>query len=249
MRAGRGVKVRVVLVKPRDGRNVGAVCRAMKTMGFAELYLVGEAAPDPVEAGRTAVHAGEVLRRAVLCPDLQSALRGVVLAAGVTRRRGRWRKYFALSPEQLAERFAALKHGTCALVFGNEASGLSDRELALCHLAVRIPSDPAFPSLNLSHAVQILTYQLFRRFHGDGEEATFRPVSSEELQALVRLMTASLASIGFFTQGDRNELGIFLRDILARAALEKRESERLARVFRRISGLITGKRIDSPADP
>ncbi|MBN2552022.1 MAG: TrmJ/YjtD family RNA methyltransferase [Spirochaetales bacterium] len=236
--------IRIVLVRPKEDRNIGSVCRAMKTMGFAALRIVGRQTIDRREAAATAVHAVDVLDGAVRCRSLAQAVEDSVLVAGVSRRRGKWRKYFALTPEQLAERVAAVESGTCTLVFGNEASGLNIKELSHCHLAVRIPSSPLFPSLNLSHAVQIVTYQLFRRLNEMQETDTFHPISGDGLDALVSLMIASLSNIGFFTQGDPQEMAVFLRDVLARATLEQREAERLARIFRKISGLIAGSGIE-----
>jgi TrmH family RNA methyltransferase len=216
----------------------------MKTMGFGNLYIVGQDNFDRNEAAITAVHAVDVLDRAVLCSGLEDAIRDAVLVAGITRRRGKWRKYFALSPEQLAERIASIEQGPCAVVFGNEISGLNDRDLSRCHLSARIPSSPEFPSLNLSHAVQIITYQIFRRLAEERGVKKFRPLPLSELDSLISLMIASLTNIGFFTQGDPNELAVFLRDIFARSALENREADRLAGIFRRISGLVAQRGID-----
>ena len=233
-------ELRVVLVAPQEARNVGQVCRAMKTMGLRRLYLVGAERIDTREAAVTALHARDVLETAVHCASLEEALRGTELAAGVSRRRGRWRKYFALDPEQLVERIAAAR-GPCALVFGRESDGLTDEELASCQVAVRIPSSPEFPSLNLSHAVQILAYLLFRRLGGrqdGGEQGGFRPIASEELEALVGEIVDSLSALGFFHKGSPQEMGVFWRDMLARAGLEQREAERLKRIFHEIRGLV-----------
>jgi TrmH family RNA methyltransferase len=216
----------------------------MKTMGFSTLCIVGHQPVDRGEAAITAVHAADVLDRAKHCETLEEAVQDSVLIAGISRRRGRWRKYFALTPEQLAERIAAIEDGTCSLVFGNEAAGLNAEELAKCHLAVRIPSAPEFPSLNLSHAVQIITYQLHRRLCESEKARRFVPIPASTLDNLVSLMIASLANIGFFTQGDPQEMSVFLRDIFARAALDQRESDRLAGVFKKISGLITHRGIE-----
>ena len=231
--------IRIVLVRPNDDKNIGSVCRAMKTMGFGTLYIVGHETINRSEAAITAVHAVDVLDRAVRCETLEEAVQGSALVAGISRRRGRWRKYFALSPEQLAERITSIQRGCCALVFGNEASGLNAEDLARCHIAVRIPSSPQFPSLNLSHAVQIITYQLFCRLHELRGYGRYLPISSKQLDALVSGMITSLANVGFFTQGDPQEMSIFLRDILTRAALEQREADRLAGIFEKISALIT----------
>lgn len=235
-------RVRFVLVEPQDSRNIGAVCRAMKTMGFGSLYLVGAGPVDREQAAVTAVHAADLLDRAVFCSDIREALRDAVLVAGVSRRRGRKRKYFAVYPEELAARVASLGSGTCAVVFGNEAAGLSDRQLRLCHLAVRIPTAPEFPSLNLSHAVQVIAYQLHRRLAGG--PPGFQPVAAGRLESLVGLIIGALRNVGFFTRGDPEELAVFWRDILARAALDEREADRLGEIFGKISGMVAGRKID-----
>lgn len=227
--------LRVVLVRPQEPRNVGQVCRAMKTMGLQSLYLVGAEGLDRREASVTALEARDLLEAAVACAGLPEALRGTVLSAGLSRRRGRWRKYFALDPEQLVERIIAVR-GPCALVFGAEADGLTDQELACCHLAVRIPTSPLFPSLNLSHAVQILAYLLFRRLSSPPPDR-FRPVGDRELDQVVGTIVDTLARLGFFRKSDPGEMGTFWRDLLARAALETREAERLRRIFHEIRGL------------
>jgi tRNA/rRNA methyltransferase len=228
-------ELRVVLVRPQEPRNVGQVCRAMKTMGLGALYLVGAEGLDRAQAAVTAVHARDLLDTAVACSGLPEALRGTALSAGLSRRRGRWRKYFALDPEQLVERIVSVR-GPCALVFGAEADGLTDEELACCHLAVRIPTSPRFPSLNLSHAVQILAYLLHRRLDSPASDR-FHPVADTELDGIVRMIVDTLAGLGFFRKSDPREMGVFWRDLLARAALEKREAERLRRIFHELRGL------------
>ena len=132
--------VRIVLVRPREDKNVGSVCRAMKTMGFRNLYIVRHDTIDHDQAAVTAVHAADVLERAVYCETLREAVKDSVLVAGVSRRRGKWRKYFAVTPEQLAGRIASIRRGSCSIVFGNEATGLNAGDLRECHIAVRIPS-------------------------------------------------------------------------------------------------------------
>ncbi len=215
----------------------------MKTMGFHRLHVVGAGSLDRDQAAISAVHAVDVLREAVFCDELTEAVGDAVLVAGVTRRRGRWRKYFAVDPEGLGERVAALATGTCAVVFGNESAGLSDRDLRRCHLAVQIPTSPEFPSLNLSHAVQLVAYALFRRLGGGlgAGQAGFRPIPVDRLEELVAGIIGALRGIGYFTRGDPAELGVFWRDILARAALEQREADRLAELFGKIGGMVAGR--------
>ena len=137
--------VRIVLVRPRDPRNVGAACRAMKCMGLRSLAIVVDGLIDPSQARVLAHYAADVLDEATVHTDLREAIGDAVLVAGTTRRRGRNRKYFTVFPEQLAQRIAAIRAGTIAVLFGNEEAGLNDEELALCNLAVTIPGIRAVP--------------------------------------------------------------------------------------------------------
>jgi tRNA/rRNA methyltransferase len=240
--------VRIVLVRPRDPRNVGSACRAMKCMGISSLAIVPEQLLDPRQARTLAHYAADVLEAATIHPDLADALRDTVLVAGTTRRRGKNRKYFTLFPEQLGQRIATTRKGTVAVVFGNEETGLTDEELALCHLAVTIPASSQFPSLNLSHAVQVICYEIFRA-RTASRLTPFSPIGAEALDDLVSVITRSLKTIGFFTLVGPRQMGIFFKDILGRAGLSVNEARRLGVTFRKIAGLAAGKGIDPDNDP
>ncbi len=231
-----GADVRIVLVRPRDPRNVGAACRAMKCMGLRHLALVVDELLDPAQARVLAHYAADVLEQAQVYTDLREAIGDAVLVAGTTRRRGRNRKYFSLFPEQLAEKIAATRGGSVAVLFGNEETGLTDEELALCNVAVSIPASPEFPSLNLSHAVQVICYEIFRA-RTRGRLTPFSPIGAGTLNELVGVITESLRSIGFFTQVTPRQMGVFFTDILARAGLSVNEAKRLGVIFRKIAGL------------
>ncbi len=233
--------IRVILVAPQDARNLGSVCRAIKTMGIRSLYITGTRKLDLEQAEISAVHAKDVLHSATMVETLEEALQDTVLAAGITRRKGKRRKYALLCPEELAQRIAAIAEGSIALVFGNENSGLSARDLSLCHLAVRIPSSPLFPSLNLAHAVQVITYQIYS-YHGP--KGYYTPIDDRRLGNLTSGILRSLKTVGFFQQVSPEDLGIFWRDILSRASLSLREADRVEVVFKTISDLFQRSRQD-----
>jgi len=228
--------VRIVLVRPKDSRNVGAACRAMKCMGLSRLAIVMDELLDPAQARVLAHYASDVLDAAEVYTDLREAIGDAVLVAGTTRRRGKDRKYFSLFPEQLAEKVAATRGGTVAVLFGNEETGLTDEELALCNLAVSIPASPQFPSLNLSHAVQVICYEIFRA-RTRGKLTPYAPIGARAVDELVGVITESLRSIGFFTLVTPRQMSVFFKDILARAGLSVNEARRLGVIFRKIAGL------------
>jgi tRNA/rRNA methyltransferase len=241
-------RIRIILVRPKESRNVGAACRAMKNMGIGSLAIIMERLIDPSMAKALAHYAADVLDQAEVYTELKKAVRDAVLVVGTTRRRGKRRKYFSIFPEQLADRVVSTGGGTVAILFGNEDTGLTDEELSLCNLAVSIPSSSAFPSLNLSHAVQIVCYEVFRALSKD-RLTPFAPIGAGDLDSLVSVITGALKAIGFFKLVGPERMGIFFRDILARAGLSVNEARRLAVVFRKIGGLITGKGIDRGTIP
>jgi tRNA/rRNA methyltransferase len=214
----------------------------MKCMGLRRLTIVGSAPVDFEAARILAIHAGDVLDEMQMCESLEAALEESALSAGVTRRRGKRRKCFSMLPEELAEEAVLNRDGTTAIVFGNEESGLTDRELSYCNLAVNIPSSPLFPSLNLSHAVQIIAYHIYRQMNA-GNISGYTPIDRGKLDRLISIILTSLGNIGFFKQVAPEDMGIFFRDILGRARLSGREAKRFEMVFRKISGLGAGKGI------
>jgi TrmH family RNA methyltransferase len=234
--------IRIVLVRPKYSLNIGSVCRAMKTMGLTNLIINGPKPKDFHLAYKTALHAGDILERVKIVNNLEDGLRDVSLTAAVTRRQGKWRKPFSITPEELIEKMLLFKKSQMAILFGNEETGLTDNELKFCHLAVKIPSSSLFPSLNLSHSVQIITYHIFRAFQNNHRKF-YTPIEKDHLDHLVSIIIKSLKNLGFFKLKDSSELKEFFRDILTRAGLSAKESKRMEVIFRKISGLGAGKGI------
>jgi len=226
-------RIEVVLSRPEGALNVGAVCRAMKTMGLSGLTLVSPLPFSDDEVKRTAIHAWDVYENARHVDNLDEALAPSALSAGITRRRGVKRKWFSVLPEELASKSASMKDGITALVFGNERAGLSDDELGLCSIACHIPSSPQFPSLNLSHAVQIVASAFYRQSLKESV-GTYSPVSRREVDNLVSVIHDSLDAMHYFKTAKRLYTDRFFRDILTRAALSIQESHHLEKLFRKL---------------
>jgi tRNA/rRNA methyltransferase/tRNA (cytidine32/uridine32-2'-O)-methyltransferase len=232
----------IILCRPSEPGNVGAVCRAMKNMGLTRLRLVTPVfCTEPVSGkpSRTgavlrarAVHAEQVWEDAETFDTLAAAVADLSLVIGTTRRRGRHRKAITQTPEECAA-FLQRHPGPAALVFGNERTGLEAAELSLCNMASHIPADERFPSLNLSHAVQIYAYHLFRALNPAPAPAagTWIPLDRLRQDALVKSVTDSLAGLGFYKQRGREEQERFLRDLIARAGLTVDEGRYLGKIF------------------
>lgn len=154
-------RIRIVLVGTQHPGNIGAAARAMKTMGLLRLVLVApEKAPDDRDAMAMAAGADDLIAAAPMFATLAEAVADCRLVLGCTARNRRV-QLEQLSPREAAAQAVAMAASDeVALVFGRERTGLDNDELQLCHAAVHIPSAPAFSSLNLAAAVQVLSYEL-----------------------------------------------------------------------------------------
>ena len=159
--------LRIVLVGTQHPGNIGSAARAMKTMGLSKLVLVApEKAPDR-DTQAMAAGADDLIEAAPVFATLAEAVADCRWVLGATARNRRI-QLEPLHPRDAARRaVAATASGPVALVFGRERTGLTNEELELCHAAVHIPSDPAFSSLNLAAAVQVLSYELRCAMLGD----------------------------------------------------------------------------------
>ncbi len=228
--------IHIILSHPEESRNIGSVCRAMANADLHTLKIVGSRADYDEEQIRVlAIHAYSIWEHAQFYQSITDAARGCTCAAGTTRRVGKKRKHTLILPEELAARAQTIAGGTLAVVFGNERTGLTDAELAECNIGVVIPASESFGSLNLSHAVQIIAYTLFRSRHK--RSPGYIPITRERLDGTVRVMTDSLANIGFFSVAGRADMEQFWKDILSRSALSEGEAQYIEKTFTKIAGL------------
>ncbi|HEX2139825.1 MAG TPA: RNA methyltransferase, partial [Woeseiaceae bacterium] len=154
------MSIRIVLVGTTHPGNIGAVARAMKNMGLADLALVAPRYFPHAEACARASGAEDLLASAVVTDNLVDAVRDCRFVAGASAR-ARTIDWPVLGPRECAARLVAeSSSGDVAAVFGPEKSGLTNEDLDRCQALLSIPADPAFSSLNLAMAVQILCYEL-----------------------------------------------------------------------------------------
>jgi TrmH family RNA methyltransferase len=232
-------RVDVVLVRPSRAGNVAAACRALKNMGLRSLSLVGadELVLDR-DARALAYGAWDVLDGARRCASLAQAVAPCTLVVATSGREvaGTW------SPRRLAQEAAARSRGgRLAIVFGPEASGLRRDELELCHEVVRVPTDPAQPSLNLAQAVLLLAYELrLSALQGAaaGEPLAVEgaePVVSGTLERALSELREALLAVGYLDPASPDRLLAELRRLIARAGPSEREVVLLRGLARQVA--------------
>lgn len=155
------MRLSIVLVSPARAENIGAAARAMKTMGFTEMRIVGSQAHLEPAAQWVAHGSGDILENIKTFPTLADALHDVDFTVATTAR-SRARFHYYATPQELVPLLQEKSQwmGHAALVFGREDSGLTNDELALADILTGVPMVADYPSLNLGQAVMVFCYQL-----------------------------------------------------------------------------------------
>jgi tRNA/rRNA methyltransferase len=221
-----------VLVRPEAPANIGAAARVVRNAGLEGLDLVDPGDWRTVECWRTAWGAHEVLEQARVFADLALAVSPAGFALGFTGRRESG--VACLDVRDAAAEVAALAPDeTAALVFGPETSGLTRDEMALCGRRAVIPAHPDQPSLNLSHAVMIAGYEVFRaraRVPPGPRRAT-----TSEKESLLGLLRAGLVALQALPPDNPDSSFREWRALVQRADLTTRELRLLEHVARKMA--------------
>ncbi|RLG88957.1 MAG: rRNA methyltransferase [Thermoprotei archaeon] len=154
--------IRVVLVEPEGEVNIGFIARLIENFNVDEFYIVNPKA-NIISARRFAARASHILDKAIIVNTLKDALSNIEFSGCTSAKVGSPGDYLrhSVSIEKFAE--LAMHYRNIALVFGRESVGLTRNELKCCDLVVYIPTSPKYPALNVSHAVAIALYELFKR--------------------------------------------------------------------------------------
>jgi tRNA/rRNA methyltransferase len=227
----------VVLVRPKEDGNVGAVARLARNFAAERLAVVAPRAPIGAEARRRAMGGLAILRAAKRYPTLERAVAGADLVVGTTDlSTGRSSAYLrrAISPERLGELLLPVA-GRVAIVLGPEDNGLSRSELALCDLLVHVPARREFPTLNLSHAAAIVLYSVHRARGESDPETTPAPLelvlNGTEKELLLARTDALLARIRYPAHKRRGLILLFRR-VFGRSTPTEAEYRMMLGLFR-----------------
>jgi tRNA/rRNA methyltransferase len=216
---------RIVLVRPRNPENVGAVARAMRNFELSDWAIVALGTHDFASARRVAVHAEELLDTPRLCATLDEAVADCAWVVGTSARVRRGRR--RLRPEEVGTEAAARRPGRTAIVFGDERSGLTSEELDRCHDLSSIPTGAAQPSLNLAQAVLLYAWELTRAGVAEAGSSPARPTgplaTDAQLKALEVTLRQTLRAGGFLVDPERHAVRDLL-DVLRRGGPSPREA-------------------------
>ena len=249
---GLADQIVVVLDRPQDPLNIGAVVRAMKNMGFSRLRLVQPAFFDRADITRLAHRSEDLIDQITVHTDLDSALADVNFVIGADAQphadypttadvRG--------LAANLIQRAVAGQR--VALLFGTEADGLDRAAFDRCQVIAAAPTDPAYPALNLAQAVLLFLYDLrvaAADVAGVAPDLP-APMTQADLTRLFALAEQALSAIGFFKYNPQSVIRS-LRQMAYRAELTSDDTALLMAIVRqtlRSAVASAGSQIDDAA--
>ncbi len=231
----KGPAVHVVLARPENPANIGAAARAMRNAGLGELRLVRPGDWRTLECWRSAWGAHELLERARVFEQLAPALAGSSYTLAFSGRRD---PVPVLDVRDAAAEIAALPaDAEACLVFGPESSGLTFDEMAACGRRARIPAHPDQPSLNLSHAVMVAGYEVFRALSlpAHAGAAPAPRVTHERKEELLELLRVGLVALHALPRERPEAVFRDWRALVQRVDLTPRELALLEHLARRMA--------------
>lgn len=227
--------IAVVLHQPRISENIGATARAMRNMGIRRLVVVDPYMLDMKRVRMMATQAAEEVVEAIEFHDtLASALEPFGYVVGTTARLGGQRRYIH-SPESIAQKVAAIApENQVAILFGREDRGLSNEDLRLCHELITIPT-AEFSSLNLSQAVMVLSYELFKAKLPPKKAWTPRLANRFELDGMYEGLKDILVRISYLNPDNPDYWLGHLRSFFTRIQVTAREVSIIRGLIRQVN--------------
>ena len=234
--------IAIVLARPKYAGNVGSVARAMKNMGLSRLIVAG-VEPFPTEAMKMmSTHfAADIIDCMEYFPALEDALADFQYIVGTTARLGSARGP-VVSPREMAERLVDIsQENRVALVFGSEDKGLTNDELRYCHGLITIPVSERMKSLNLSHAVMIVCYEIF--LAGTAKKTSFTPklASSAEIEGMYGQIKDVLMEVGFLNPQNPEYFMTHIRRLLSRTHLFSRDVKIIRGICRQVAWAVKNR--------
>ena len=197
-----------ILVKPQLGENIGACARSMKNFGFKNLHIVSPKINYPNhKAKATAVGAYDVINKAKVYFETNQAISGFDIVVCLSaRQRGINKKHISLN--DFIKLVKKKKKSNFGIMFGPEASGLTNEDLSYSNYILQIPTSPKFKSLNLSHSLTIICYEIFKTFNENTfkkNKVNLKISSKSKINSLIKHLLKLLEEKDFFLPEEKKQ--------------------------------------------
>jgi len=224
-----------ILVNPQLGENIGACARALKNFGFSNLNIVAPRDPWPnTKARMTSVGAFNIIQKAKIYKNVSGAVKKFDLVfASTARKRDINKKHISII--NFLKLISKYKKSNIGIMFGPEASGLSNHDLSLSNYIIQIPTSKKLTSLNLSHAVIVICYEIYKSLNLSKfkkEKVLTKLTSKSSIKNLIKFLEIMLDKKNFFKPLEKKKSMILnINNIFGRLELSDKELRILFSIF------------------
>ena len=197
-----------ILIKPQLGENIGACARSMKNFGFSKLNIVSPKFSFPNHKTKTtSVGAYDIINKAKVYKNTNDAINEFDIIISLSARKRDINKRHISIHEflKIVKRRNQSKFG---LMFGPEASGLTNKDISLSNFILTIPTSKKFKSLNLSHSVTVICYEIFKLFNigkFNNKRSGIKVSSKSKLSSVVNHLVNLLDAKNFFLPQEKKQ--------------------------------------------
>ncbi len=167
------VNLRIILVNPEYQQNIGYCARIIKNFGFNDLWIVSGPKIGQ-EAIKYSKHAADVLNNVKAVKSLDTAIKDCSIVIGTTAIEAAGKNILrnSITPKELTKQIKGNSEKV-AILIGSEGKGLDVKDLEKCDIIVRIPANEEYGTLNISHALAIILYELNQKRIGEPRSSDF----------------------------------------------------------------------------
>ena len=224
-----------ILVNPQLGENIGACARAMKNFGFKNLNIVSPRDGWPnTKARMTSVGAYNIIKSAKVYKNVTESVKKFDLVFALSARNRDINKKH-LSINKFTKNLSKVKNSNIGIMFGPEASGLSNYDLSLSNYIIQIPTSKKLTSLNLSHAVIVVCYEIYRTLNFSKfkkEKSLSKLASKKSINNLLIFLEKKLIDKKFFKAPEKKKsMMLNINNIFGRLELSDKETRILFSIF------------------
>ena len=228
-----------ILIKPQLGENIGACARSLKNFGFSKLSIVSPKQSWPNhKAKATSVGAYDIIKKTKIYDNTHDAVSNFnIVISFSARKRDINKKHISIN--QFLKIIKSKKNTKFGLMFGPEASGLSNDDLSLSNYILQIPTSKKFKSLNLSHSLSIICYEIFKLENSGKFEKNTKNIkisSKRKISSLVLHLKKLLEKKGFFVPTEKKHSMIMnINNLIYRMEPNDKEVRVLASIISSLS--------------
>jgi tRNA/rRNA methyltransferase len=226
--------ITVVLIEPEHPGNIGSVARVMANFGIRDLVLIHPKCRINSDTRRLAKNANYIIDKAKV--NGFSILGKFDCLVGTTSKLGTDYNIprSPMTPDQLADKLKGIKDRKIALILGRESEGLRNNEVKLCDFMVTIPTSRNYKALNVSHALAVLLYEIYRSKNTKEMMKPYTPISGKEKEQILKLLREAMKKMDFSNEKKKETQMKVWKRMITKSFMTKREAYALMGFLKKI---------------